>query len=164
MPRLFVAVWPSEAVGEALWALHRKDQRGVRFVPPENWHVTLRFLGECATDDVLAAMDGVELPRARAVLGPAVDVLDERALVVPVRGVDDLARAVVRRTERLGERPSRRFFGHLTVARVKRNVPMPRVLGELIAAEFDVGEVALVQSRLGPAGARYETVHAWPVA
>jgi 2'-5' RNA ligase len=62
----------------------------------------------------------------------------------------------------LGERPARRFVGHLTVARVKAEVPMPRALGSLITATFDVDEVALVQSRLGPSGARYETVHTWP--
>ena len=44
--RLFVAVWPPEEVVAELTALPRKDGRGVRFVAPENWHVTLRFLGQ----------------------------------------------------------------------------------------------------------------------
>ena len=37
-----------------LTALPRKDLRGVRFVRPESWHVTLRFLGETHPDAVLA--------------------------------------------------------------------------------------------------------------
>ena len=41
---------------------------------------------------------------------------------------------------------------------------MPRVLGELVSAEFAVTEVALVESRLHPQGARYETLATWPVA
>ena len=45
MTRLFVALWPAEDAIAELRALPRKDQLGVRFVPPENWHVTLRFLG-----------------------------------------------------------------------------------------------------------------------
>ena len=163
MARLFIAVWPPEDVAAELTSLHRKDQRGVRFVRPENWHVTLRFLGECHVDDVVAALDDVALDPARARLGPAVDVLDERALVVPVAGVDDLARAVITATRDIGARPPKRFVGHLTLARVKPRAPMPRVLGSLISAEFDVTEVALVQSRLHPDGARYETVHTWPV-
>ena len=53
MARLFVAVWPSADVIEALCALRRKDERGVRFVRPENWHITLRFLGETHPADVI---------------------------------------------------------------------------------------------------------------
>ena len=162
--RLFVAVWPPDDVIEELCALHRKDQRGVRFVQPENWHVTLRFLGDANTAEVVAALDGVVLPQTRARLGPAVDVLAERALVVPVAGLDDLATTVLARTRGIGERAPKRFVGHLTVARVKHDAPMPRALGALCSAEFDVAEIALVQSRLDPRGARYETLATWSVS
>ena len=163
MARLFVALWPPEHVTEELRSLHRKDQRGVRFVPPENWHITLRFLGEAHVDHVVETLDALTLPSAHARLGPAVDVLAERALVVPVAGVDELAQVVIAATREIGERPPKRFVGHITLARVKARVPMPRVLGAMVGAEFDVTEVALVQSRLHPHGARYETVHTWPV-
>jgi 2'-5' RNA ligase len=163
MARLFVAVWPPEEVAEELRTLHRKAQRGVRFVPPENWHVTLRFLGESDVDEVAAAIDDATLVPASARLGPAVDVLDERQIVIPVSGVEDLARAVVAATRDLGDRPRKRFVGHLTLARVKPWAPMPRVLGTLFSAEFPVEEIALVQSRLHPDGARYETVATWAV-
>jgi 2'-5' RNA ligase len=46
---------------------------------------------------------------------------------------------------------------------VKSHVAMPRALGSLVSAEFDVDEIALVQSRLEPTGARYETLETWPV-
>lgn len=163
MARLFVAVWPTDEVVETLTALHRKDQRGVRFVPPENWHVTLRFLGEADPDVAAAALDGAPFEPCVARLGPAVDVLAERALVVPVAGVDDLAAVATARTKHLGEPPRKRFVGHLTIARVKPRFPMPRCLGDLVSAEFPVDAVALVQSRLHPDGARYETVHTVPV-
>ena len=162
--RLFFAVWPPEEVAEPLRGLHRKDQRGVRFVPPENWHITLRFLGECHAGAVFAAMEGTTFSPALAHLGPAVDVIAERALVVPVAGVDGLAAEVTKRTSAIGEQPRKRFTGHLTIARLKANVPMPRVLGELVSAEFAVTEVALVESRLHPQGARYETLATWAVA
>ena len=105
MARLFVAIWPPEDVVEVLMGLRRKDQRGVRFVRPENWHVTLRFLGAADPAAVSAALDGVVPAPARARLGPAVDVIAERALVVPVRGVDDLA-ARRRRGDRRHRRPT----------------------------------------------------------
>lgn len=164
MTRLFVAVWPSEGAIEELRALPRKDQRGVRFVPPENWHVTLRFLGEADIDEVAAALDGAVLPATTAHLGPGVDVFHERALVVPVSGVDDLAAAVRAATAAIGQPDRTRFTGHLTLARVKQSVPMPRSLGAFVQAEWEVGEVALVRSRLDPDGARYDTVATWPVS
>lgn len=164
MPRLFVAVWPTEEVVEELSALPRKDQRGVRFVPPENWHITLRFLGEANPDAVIAALDDVALPSAMVHLGPGVDVLSDRALVVPAHGLDQLADAVRDATANIGQPARRRFVGHLTLARLKPHADMPRALGAFIQAEFQVGEIALVQSRLDADGARYSTIHTWPVA
>ncbi len=163
MARLFVAVWPPEEVVAGLTALHRKDQRGVRFVRPENWHITLRFLGNADPDEVIAALTGTTLAPARAHLGPAIDIIAERALVIPVDGLDALAGRVTERTSRIGEPPRKRFVGHLTLARLKSHVPMPRALGALVSAEFDVREIALVQSLLDPQGARYETIETWPV-
>ena len=159
--RLFLAAWPTDEVVEELSGLRRKDQRGVRFVPAENWHVTLRFFGEADPSEVVAAMDPVDLAGATARLGPAVDVLPPRMLVVPVAGLDDMAATIARATASIGEAPRKRFVGHLTIARVKANVPMPQTLGEFVSAEFDVDEVALVQSRLGSDGARYETLYTW---
>jgi 2'-5' RNA ligase len=163
MARLFIAVWPPEEVVADLTALHRKDQRGVRFVPPESWHITLRFLGEVRPDDVRAALEGWSMPAATVRLGPAVDVLAERALVLPATGLDDIAAEVAERTAHLGEPPRKRFIGHLTLARVKPYAQMPRVLGAMADTEFLADEVALVQSRLDPAGARYETIDTWPL-
>jgi RNA 2',3'-cyclic 3'-phosphodiesterase len=163
MARLFIAVWPPEEVAAELTALHRKDQQGVRFVRPENWHITLRFLGNAEPNAVIDALQGVALTPTVARLGPAVDVLNERALIVPVSGLDALADAVNERTRLIGEPPRKRFIGHLTLARVKPHVPMPRTIGALVSAEFDVDEIALVQSRLHPQGSRYETIERWPV-
>ena len=163
MARLFIAVWPPDEVAAELSTLHRKDQRGVRFVRPENWHITLRFLGDTDPGDVIDALDGTAFAPARAHLGPAVDVISERALVVPVDGLDALAERVTERTSRIGEPPRKRFVGHLTLARVKSHVPMPRAIGALVSAEFEVEEIALVQSRLDPQGARYDTIETWPV-
>jgi 2'-5' RNA ligase len=162
MARLFIAVWPPERVVEELTALRRKDQRGVRFVPPDNWHLTLRFLGEADADEVAEALDRATLPATTVTLGPAVDVLAERALVVPAAGLDDLAAVVAEHTAHLGEPPRKRFTGHLTIARVKPHAAIPTTLGSMIHAEFDVHEIALVQSRLEPEGARYSTIGTWP--
>jgi 2'-5' RNA ligase len=162
--RLFVAVWPPEEVAEELRALPRKDRRGVRFVPPENWHVTLRFVGDADIDVVSEALDTAILPAATARLGAGVDLLFDRLLAVPVTGVEELATVVDRATNGLGsEPPGRRFVGHLTVARCTRGATMPPALGALVQAEWDVTEISLVQSRLRPTGAEYETLTTWAV-
>ena len=160
MPRLFVAVWPPEDVIAELTALARKDRRGIRFVEPERWHLTLRFLGDAAVDDAAEALDRAELPAATVRL---CDMLDERALVIPASGLDHLAAAVNSATADVGEAPRRRFRGHLTVARVKASAPMPPLLGALVEASFEASEVALVESTLHPDGARYDTIATWPL-
>ena len=161
--RLFVAVWPPEDVVSELMSLPRKDQRGVRFMPPENWHLTLRFLGESDPGVVSAALDGVRLPPATVRLGPGVDVLADRALVLPAAGLDELAAAVTAGTASIGQPPRKRFVGHLTLARLKAHAQMPKALGAYAPSTFEVEEVALVRSRLTPEGARYDTLETWPV-
>lgn len=163
-PRLFFAIWPPEEVVSELRTLRRKNQRGVRFIDPERWHITLRFLGNTEVEPVVEAMEGVELPASTARLGPAVDVLGERVLAVPVAGVDDLAEVVTGRTRSLGEPPPRRSFrGHLTVARLHRGARLPPTVGQLVDACFEVEEISLVWSRLHPNGSRYESIATWPV-
>jgi len=163
MARLFVAVWPPEEVIEALRALRRKDERGVRFLPPENWHVTLRFLGESRPEEVIERLEGIELARTQARLHPAVDLLGRRQVIVPVSGTEALARAVTVATDGLGEAPThRRYVGHLTLARMRKDARPPRVTGTSFDETFEVTEVALVRSRLRPTGSEYETVATWP--
>ena len=43
--RLFVAAWPPPDVADAIAALPRPVEPGVRYTPREQWHVTLLFLG-----------------------------------------------------------------------------------------------------------------------
>jgi 2'-5' RNA ligase len=161
--RLFVALWPSVDVVEALCALRRKDERGVRFVPPDNWHVTLRFLGDADAGEVADRLAGIEWPAATARLGPAIDLLGQHSVIVPVSGVDDLAARATRATRDLGTaRERRRYVGHLTIARLRKGARPPHVTGTPFDESFEVTEVALVSSRLKESGAEYETLATWP--
>ncbi len=164
MSRLFVCLWPPEHVVGALEALHRKDQVGARFVRPENWHVTLRFLGDADPNEVAGALDATPFEPTTVRLGPAVDVGKDATLFVPVTGADDLAAAVVSATRSLGDEAIRpRFLGHVTLARLKKRANMPRVLGDLVDASWQPREVALVESTLRPDGPRYDTLATFPI-
>lgn len=170
--RLFVTAWPAEAVRDALRALDRPDDPGLRWTTADQWHVTLAFLGEVdggRVEDLVAAMAAAaaSCPARAVVLGPATRRLGRGQLVVPAAGLDDLAAAVGAAALRaLGRSPSPRpFRGHLTLARSRGGRPVPRSLeGVPVSAAWTVADVALVRSHLSDGPARYETLATAPLA
>ncbi|MDQ4070849.1 MAG: RNA 2',3'-cyclic phosphodiesterase [Actinomycetota bacterium] len=163
MRRLFVAVWPPEDVLDSVAALPRPEVEGLRWTDRDQWHVTLRFLGPVPeVDPVVEALAGVAPVRATtAVLGPALDRLGRRILHVPVNGLDEVAASVVARTSPLGKQPEDRpFHGHVTLARVAKRarVDLRALTGTPVDATWDVDSICLVESRLHPAGARYQVL------
>ena len=155
--RLFVAVWLPADLGDSLAALARPDEPGVRWVPRENLHVTLRFLGQARPADVADRLAAVVFPPATATLGPAVSRMGHDLVVVPVTGLEQLAAVVHDATQGIGRPDSRRFHGHVTLARLRHRAACG-VTGTRVNARFAVTDVALVRSRTLPTGAVYETV------
>jgi 2'-5' RNA ligase len=150
--RLFLAVWPSGAALDVLERLHRPEVPRVRWTTPEQWHVTLRFLGSVPLEEgheVLSRLDRCE--PAVAVMGPAVRRLGGGAVVVDVGGLDALASVVADDAE------GRPFHGHVTLARVRGPARPPR-LEPMEVVMWGVEVVTLVRSHLQPQGARYEIV------
>jgi RNA 2',3'-cyclic 3'-phosphodiesterase len=169
--RCFVAIWPPPAVTDLLAALDRPADAGVRWTTPDQWHVTLVFLGEVAEPSVPGLVEGTQAAARRvdgpveAELGPETEMLGRGVLYVPVRGIDALALAaremVAALVDRVGERP---FAGHLTLARARREGRIPAALrGTPVAATWTVNEICLVVSRLARSGARYETIASAPL-
>ena len=133
----------------------RPSVPGVRWTTPEQWHVTLRFLGSAPFD--LSAVREWPAVRPVAVMRPAAERLGRDVLCLPVDGLDSLAAAV-------DPAPERPFRGHLTLAR-RRSGRLPLGVG-LVDPEpvsWEVGEVTLVSSRLLPSGAEYEVVDRVPL-
>ena len=163
MPRLFVAVWPAEDVLERVAALERPAVAGLRWTTREQWHVTLRFLGEVPEAETVAAALGplATSPAVDVTVGPQVGRFDQRVLHLPVAGLATLVADVVRATRGLGRPPEDRpFSGHLTLARVAKNarVDLRPFTGVPVAGRWTVREVCLVESRLSPKGAQYSVV------
>ena len=163
MTRLFIAAWPSVETTVRLAGITRPTEPGVRWLPRDNWHVTLRFIGEADIDQVVSRVEHTDLPRAVARLGPTIERLDRRQLVIPVDGVDALASSIQAATVDIGERDRRRFRGHLTIARLKPNAGSS-VRGTQFDTQFDIDEIALVASDLLPGGAVYRTVATFPTS
>jgi 2'-5' RNA ligase len=176
---LFVSVEPSSAVLDQLSSVVATARAssssspggaGVRWAGRDTWHMTLRFLGE--VDDpapVVEALSAASLPAVTAALGPTVDLLGKRVVMVPVTGLDDLAASVVKATAELGEPPEDRGFrGHLTLGRLSRlgrsgRPPQLDFLGMPVTGEWQVDELTLVQSHLGDGPARYENLFRRPL-
>lgn len=166
--RLFVAVWPSPEVVALLHSLPRPASRPgadlIRWTGPEQWHVTLRFLGE-VSDAVVGEVEAVlaqvaaRLAPALAVLGPATACFGNSVLMVPVSGLERLAAATAEATATFGSDPGERrpFVGHLTLARSRRRRLGP-LAGQALAASWTAYDLTLVRSTTSPTGARYDVL------
>jgi 2'-5' RNA ligase len=170
--RAFVAVWPPPGVVRQLAALDRPALPGWRWATEDQWHVTLRFLGELGAEEVERGKTALQRlgPFGRgeaitAVAGPALKRLGPAVLSLLVAGLDEVAAQVVVRTASIGAPPGDRpFVGHLTLARAARRgtgVAPPLVS---FSASWPVDEVTLVASTLRPDGARYQVIGRYSLA
>lgn len=172
MSRLFVAVWPPDDLVRWLRSMDRPERPGLRWTTEDQWHVTVRFLGDVPDESVGAVAGGLgemvgrlgPVP-VRALAGPRPRGLGGRVWVLPVAGLDGLAAAVVTATSGVVpmEEPPRPFRGHLTLARTRRPGSLSGLPAPAVESRWDVRELTLVRSELRPTGARYEVVERWPL-
>ena len=149
-----------------------------RWVPPDNQHLTLKFLGWAPADllDGVAttcAMVAAGRPGGRLALTDLGAFPSKTRIRVLWVGVDDpsgvlaaLAADLERAFEPLGfPSEGRPYTPHLTVARFKLPVPMKSGFPSLPVsiAPFELGEITLFRSHLSPKGARYEAIGAFPL-
>jgi len=167
--RLFVAVWPPEDVIGLVGSLSRPEVDRVRWTTRDQWHVTLRFLGEVSEVDRVAGALSVlaGTGAADALLGPVSAWFPgRRVLQVPVSGLDALAERVAVAIEPVADVLSKGrasdpgFRGHLTLARVRGRERLPSVVasqlsGAPVAAEWQVDSISLVASRTLRSGSSY---------
>jgi 2'-5' RNA ligase len=182
--RLFAAIdipdRAKEAVVDAIepW---REHLPGGRWVKPENWHVTVKFLGRTwprlvdwvhercreaavAVRPFRLGLDGLGVfpgPARARVLWAGLDDLDG--------GLRALAAAAEAGLAKEFPTEKRPFSAHLTVARFNPPIPMREHADELSRATIDtqpfrVGELVLYCSHLSPRGARYEPLERFPLS
>ena len=187
--RLFVALEISSAVRGNLAVLLQESARAgaavfakrVRWVRPENLHVTLKFIGEAAPEKleaIRAALSAIHSSQPVEMrfrgLGFFPDEKRPRVLWAGIEASPNLAAIagdVDQHLEKAGfPRESRPFTPHLTLARFEP----PGIARELHAAvqknaarEFGLlrtGEFHLIESKLKPSGAEYTTLRSFPFA
>ena len=178
--RLFVAAevppahldWVAEAVAPLQETLPQ-----ARWVPKQNQHITLKFLGwvdAMKLDEVGKAVERVaaaHAPAPVAVSGFGCFPHAGRARVLWA-GLDDGAGVLARMAKDLDssfvplgiDAEDRAFVPHLTLARLRR--PQPVALPDPAEAgpgPFPIDHVTLFRSYLSPRGPRYELLARYPL-
>jgi 2'-5' RNA ligase len=162
MPVLFAALLPPADVVEAVAAALGEPGDGLRWEPPERWHVTLAYYGR---DDLAAR--GAWLEDRLAGRG-AVRVRLEKAATFPgvlwltVAGTEltPLAHAAGADAEPRPYRP------HLTLARFPREEPgrvvrWTRELAGFTSRSWQATRVVLMTSERDPGGPRYRVARSF---
>jgi 2'-5' RNA ligase len=182
--RLFVALSISDEVHERLASflneLRRADSKA-RWVKPDNLHVTLKFIGHVADEQlptIIAALQRVAASSAIALEFRGIGFFpnDHRPTVIwaGIQAPLELAALATQVNEAVTPcgvaRETRPFAPHLTLARLKEprlSEPLrtliasskDRVFGEQVANEFH-----LMESKTKPTGAEYTTLRSFPFA
>jgi len=184
--RAFVALAISADVRRAAAGVI-DDLRGagaaVKWVEPQNLHVTLKFLGDVDDGEIHHVCHAVEQAAAQAApfgfevrgAGAFPDTRRPRTVWLGIgQGGPEIV-ALNARIEpaltKLGfPKEARRFQPHLTIGRIRRGGPGVAELGTRIAARGDlplgrthVAEVIVFSSRLGRSGPTYEALARAPL-
>ena len=160
--RMFLSVTPPPEVVDAISDLPTKALRGVRFTRRNQWHISLRFLGDVERHLALEALESLAAPVPTVTLGPEVSLLGNRVVILPADGLDDLAAVVAERFADVGEPVERDFVGHLTLARLKgrplRDPSLVSVLGSPLSVTFQPETLDLWKSTVTNDGATHTLV------
>jgi 2'-5' RNA ligase len=177
MPRLFTGLEIPADVAQAL-AVLRGGLPGARWIDPENYHVTLRFIGD--VDDVVAHEVASLLGSVRReAFELRVEDLKSfggrkpRAVVAtlgPGQAVMELQAEHERLMQRVGLEPEgRKFIPHVTLARLRES--SSRQVADYLALRapfrspsFKVARFVLFSSRASVGGGPYVVEAAYPLA
>ena len=186
--RLFIALLLEPLLLDSL-AKFQRAQRGadasgaVRWLDPEGIHLTLKFLGEvppARLPELVRALEAGLRGRPAPVLGLGAtgafpNARRPRVLWVGVQesgsALGEIVEAVEEAVAALGwPREERAFQPHLTLGRVRETWrpgasggPGLAFVGSHLPALESIRHprIALMQSHLGPGGARYEALRVW---
>ena len=176
MPRLFSAIEIPSSIAERLTLL-RAGLSGARWIDPENYHLTLRFIGDVdrhtARDFTTALGEIVADPFELRLNGlGSFGGGKPRAIfagIAPSEGLDALRRANERAAREAGLPPEgRNFKPHVTLARLRGARPDAVALylerqGGIVAEPFAVSRFVLYSSRNSVGGGPYVVEAAYPL-
>lgn len=175
MPRLFTALEIPRDASLSL-SLLRGGLPGARWIDVENYHLTLRFIGDVeghVADEVANALDRVQRPAFSLTLagvgafGRKPHALWAGALANP--DLQALQAEIERICQRVGlPADPRKFSPHVTLARLRNANPADvahylSAHGSFSAMPFRVDRFVLMSSRDSVGGGPYVIEEAWPL-
>ncbi len=177
MPRLFTGVELPADVSQDL-AIMKGGIEGARWIDPENYHLTLRFIGDIsdrAADDLTGELQRVVAMPAFSIKLVGMGVFGTKkphSLYVKVDESPDLRRLQAmheRVCQSLGMPPEqRKFTPHVTIARLRG--AMPRQVQSYVSAHnlyrsrvFDVSQFVLFSARSSRGGGPYVREEFYPL-
>src|ERR1700750_1969352 len=168
MPRLFTGLEIPAEIGQTLSGL-RGGLPGARWIDPENYHVTLRFIGDIdglAANEIASTLFRitrkpfeVELQGLQSFGGKKPRAIV--ALVAPSRPLMELQAELERLMQRFGLDPEgRQFTPHVTLARLRDASPHDvadylSIRGYFPTQTFTVSDFSLFSSRASVGGGPY---------
>jgi 2'-5' RNA ligase len=166
--RLFVGSFVPDFQKEKIFseASVLKDCLGVRLVEKENYHFTLKFLGEVqkekisAIKDALSEIDFKPFSVRCDMKGAFPSIKFPRAIWIGGKSqeAESLASKIEEALSFL-KLKKEKFFLHITVARSKGAADIENFLSSKPNIEFEVSEFSLIKSNLLPFGASYESLY-----
>ena len=177
MPRLFTALEIAAPIASSL-SLLRGGLPGARWIDPENYHITLRFIGDIdhpTADEIARALARVDRKRFDLSL-EGVDAFGGKkphAIAARVKAspaLKELQAEHERIVQRIGLEPERRKFRpHVTLARIRSASQADAAAylalrGDFKTAPFPVGRFVLMSSRDAKGGGPYIMEEAYPLA
>jgi 2'-5' RNA ligase len=177
MPRLFTAIEIPESVAQML-AFLRGGLPGARWIDPQNYHITLRFVGDVdlhVAHEVASMLDSVNRAPFELRLDGVAPFGGRKprsvfANVSPSRALMDLQAEIERLLQRVGLEPEgRKYTPHVTLARLRDSSSrqVADYLTERAAfrsAPFRVERFVLYSSRDSVGGGPYVVEEAYPLA
>jgi RNA 2',3'-cyclic 3'-phosphodiesterase len=176
MPRIFTALEIPRDATLSL-SLLRGGLPGARWVDVENYHLTLRFIGDVeghVADEIANALDRVRKPAFNLTLSGVGQFGGKKphsiwAGVAASPDLFALQAEIERICQRLGLSPdARKFTPHVTLARLKNASPEAvasylSARGNFSTMPFRVNRFVLMSSRESIGGGPYIVEEAWPL-
>ena len=176
MPRLFTALEIPFSVSQNLASL-RGGLSGARWIDSENYHVTLRFIGdvdERVAHDVAHALDGIRRSAFTVTLDQLASFGGDkpRAIVARARpepALLELQAEQERLLRRLGAPPEpRKYIPHVTLARLRGSAPSAVAAylgarGYFPSLKFEATRFVLYSSRDSVGGGPYVIEAEYPL-
>ncbi len=169
--RVFVSIDLPAETKEYLGRLARHDIYWIKWVKPDNFHITLNFLGDLGqerideTKSILAELAANYQPFTirLAEVTCSRDMLwllpEENETLVQLQ--DDLKDRL--KGARLGKRERRSYMPHILLARSKTGRHMRPVIENFAPREFTADKINLYESELTPGSATHRLIESFPL-